>query len=129
MAHKCHSPRGNAIHTINTLLNNRYQPFLHGANRKATLIQKSLAKEGSTALASFEAPVSNNIHEHQPPLSTENVQLIMNKLSRSMKSYYTPLQQYQRLHFNCLHMSDSMLKEMIRRGIKGDMPKKLFQDV
>ena len=102
LMHKLHSPRDQAIHTINTVLNNRYQPFLIGAQRKANMIQKSLAKDNKTSLASLEHindhPVVHSTHCH------EIVQPIMNKLSRSAKSYYTrPLQQYQRLHLSCLH--------------------------
>ena len=96
MLHKCHSPREKAVHNMNKILNSRYQPFIPGAARKATMIQKSLAKEGSTTLASLELPLHNEHNEHTSSYSSQEIiQPIMNKLSRSVKTYYSPLQQYQ----------------------------------
>ena len=120
MLEQLHSPRDKAIDAMNKVINNKYQPFIVGANRKASLVQKSNANPDETAIASLESSFSQE---------NDYIQPIMNKLSRTTKTYYTPLQQYQRLHFCSLHMSDTMLKEMIKRGTMKDLPSNLFSKI
>ena len=54
---------------------------------------------------------------------------MINKLSQAAKQFYTPLQQFQRIHLATLHMSPTMIHEMIRKGTIADLPSSLAKEI
>ena len=54
------------------------------------------------------------------------VQPVINSVSRHARHKYTPLQQYQRIHLACMHLSESMIIKMVEKGTMTDMPKAII---
>ena len=131
--HPIHSPRQQAIHSINKVLNLAYQPPIHSQQQLVTQVQQSLLER--PVLSSLDtASVSHDIDAPSllPPPRNDNlvpISPMINKLSRSSKSYYSPLQQFQRLHLGALHMSPMLLHEMIKKQTLSDLPTSLAKDI
>ena len=117
--HSYHSPRENAINTLNQVFNNSYSPRQIAPNQHSRLVRKSINEK---------QPIMNTL-QSADDANEDIIEPIMCKLTRASKQYYSPLQQYQRLHISTLHMSDSMIREMIRHGTLVDLPKTLLNDV
>ena len=116
MLHPYHSPREEAINIMNSVMNNKYHKRIIPPNKHAALVAKSLNQKST--LCTMEQKHDYDI-----------VVPILNKLSRKSKQYYTPLQQYQRLHYCTHHMSDSMIQNMITNDTFRDIPKNLLKEI
>ena len=86
--------------------------------------------------------VQQSLQQHYPSINTcststdelsnqqcEVITPIINKLSQSSKQFYTPLQQYQRIHLATLHMSPTMIHDMIRHKTIDGLPASLLPEI
>ena len=110
----CHSLQDEAIRKWNIIFNSPYQPIRMSQKIVAQQSKKPLDKLKPSTMSVLDC---GNGDMYEP---------VVSQLSQISKQYYTPLQQYKRLHLCTQHASDGVLEMMVQKGTSNDLPSNIW---